>query len=105
MPISALAKITPPNNMHGNCMRLAKIFVQQNILAILIIIMFYVAIMHLFHSNKILDSENDGVSKHLGQIADIMYEWEGTVAENLGLTKADIAAIKTKYPINLKLQA
>ena len=52
-----------------------------------------------------MDSENGEVSKHLGQIADNMYEWEGTVAENLGLTKADIAAIKTKHPTNLKLQA
>ncbi len=60
---------------------------------------------HLFHSNKALDSENGGVSKHLGQIADSMCEWEGAVAENLGLTKADIAVIKTRYPADLKLQA
>ena len=51
-----------------------------------------------------LDSENNGVLKHLGQIADNMHEWEGSVAENLGLTKAEVAAIKTKYPQELCLQ-
>ena len=51
-----------------------------------------------------LDFENDGVSKHLGLIADSMYEWEGQVAEQLDLTPADIAAIKEKYPGELKLQ-
>ena len=51
-----------------------------------------------------LDFENDGVSKHLGQIAESMYEWEGSVAEQLGLTPADIAAIKAEHPGKLKLQ-
>jgi hypothetical protein len=51
-----------------------------------------------------LDFENDGVSKHLGQIADAMYEWEGPITEQLGLTKADVAAIKTEHPGQLKLQ-
>ena len=48
--------------------------------------------------------DTDGVPKHLGQIADIMYEWEGPVAEQLGLTQADVAAIKTKYPNELRLR-
>ena len=47
---------------------------------------------------------SSGVSKHLGRIADSMYEWEGPVAEQLGLTQADIAAIKTKHPTELKLR-
>ena len=51
-----------------------------------------------------IDSRHDGVSKHLGQIADAMYEWEGAVAEQLNLTEADIAAIKMKHPGELKLQ-
>ena len=51
-----------------------------------------------------IDFRNGGVSKHLGQIADTMYEWEGPVAEQLGLTQADIAAIKAKNPGELKLQ-
>ena len=54
--------------------------------------------------NQILDFENDGVSKHLGQIADTMYEWEGPIAEQLGLTRADVAAIKIRHPGELKLQ-
>ena len=51
-----------------------------------------------------LDFEHGGVSKHLGQIADAMYEWEGPIAEQLELTRADIAAIKTEHPNKLELQ-
>ena len=51
-----------------------------------------------------IDFENDGVSKHLGQIADSMYEWEGRIAEELELTSADVSAIRTKHPFDLKLQ-
>ena len=54
--------------------------------------------------DQVLDSENGGVSKHLGEIADSMYEWEGPVAEQLGLTPADVAAIKTEHPNKLRLQ-
>ena len=52
-----------------------------------------------------LDHGSSGVSKLLGQIADSMYEWEGRLAEELGLTKADVAAIVKKHPTDLKLQA
>ena len=51
-----------------------------------------------------IDSQHDNVSKHLGQIADAMYEWEGPIAEQLGLTKADVAAIRIAHPYDLKLQ-
>ena len=64
--------------------------------------------LYQHNSNKLneeIDHRHGGVSIHLGQIADIMYEWEGPVAEYLGLTRADIAAIKMKYPVKLKLQA
>ena len=44
-----------------------------------------------------MDSEHGGVSKHLGQIADAMYEWEGPIAEQLELTRADIAAINEEH--------
>ena len=54
--------------------------------------------------NLILDCENNGVSKHLGQIADSMSEWEGSIAEELGLTSANVACIKKKYPNELNLQ-
>ena len=56
------------------------------------------------HLDKEIDFCNNGVPRHLGQIADSMDEWEGGIAEELGLTKADVANIKTKYPSNLKLQ-
>ena len=51
-----------------------------------------------------IDSQHGNVSKHLGQIADIMYEWEGPIAEQLGLTRADVADILTEHPNKLKLQ-
>ena len=51
-----------------------------------------------------MDSNNDGVSSHLGQIADKMCEWEGAIAEQLGLTPADVAAINVECPKSLKLQ-
>ena len=47
---------------------------------------------------------NGGVPRHLGQIADVMFEWEGPIAEQLGLTRADVAAIKTVHPGHLRLQ-
>ena len=51
-----------------------------------------------------IDFENKGVELHLGQIANSMYEWEGPVAEQLGLTPADAAAIKDEYPGKLALK-
>ena len=51
-----------------------------------------------------LDAEHSGVPKHLGLIAESMDEWEGRIAEELGLTPADVAHIKTKHPSSLKLQ-
>ena len=51
-----------------------------------------------------IDGGCGGVSKHLGQIAESLDEWEGSVAEQLGLTPADVAEIKTAHPFNLKLQ-
>ena len=53
----------------------------------------------------VIDSESGGVSEHLGQIADSMDVWEGAISEGLGLTQADVAAIKMKYPGQLNLQA
>ena len=53
---------------------------------------------------KEIDFYNKNVPKHLGRIADSMAEWEGRIAEELGLTEVDIANIKTRYPSNLKLQ-
>ena len=44
-------------------------------------------------------------SYHLGQIAELMVEWEGRIIDKLKLTDSDVAAIKTKYPGELKLQS
>ena len=62
--------------------------------------------MHVYRQKltQVLDHDSSGVSKHLGQIADSMYEWKGRLAEELGLTKADVAAIEMKHPTDLKLQ-
>ena len=47
----------------------------------------------------------DGVPvEQIGQIADFMYEWEGSVAEQLGLSRPEVAAIKKRYPEDLNLQ-
>ena len=54
--------------------------------------------------DEVLDSENNGVPIHLGQIAGSMSEWEGPIAEQLGLLTADVAAIKARHPGELKLQ-
>lgn len=54
--------------------------------------------------SQVLDSESGGVPKHLGQIAESMYEWEGRVADELGLTTADVAKIKEKHDKNKELQ-
>jgi hypothetical protein len=55
--------------------------------------------------NLVLDSENGGVPKHLGEIAEQMYEWEGKVSDELGLTKPDVNNIKELHKNQLKLQA
>ena len=43
-------------------------------------------------------------SEILEHIADIMNEWEGPIAEKLGLSPADVAGIKLKHRYDLKLQ-
>ena len=53
----------------------------------------------------VIDSGHGGILKHLGQIADTMYEWEGPIADSLGLSQADVARIKKAYPGELNLQA
>ena len=54
--------------------------------------------------DQVIDSGHSGVPRHLGQIADTMYEWEGAVADSLGLHQADVAEIKEAHPRKLKLQ-
>ena len=52
-----------------------------------------------------LDSMNGGVSMHLGQIAESMHEWEGRVADELGLSPAEVAVINCRHPTDLRLQS
>ena len=47
--------------------------------------------------------DNEG-SKDIGRIVKSMYEWEGDVADALGLTVVDVASIKMLYRDELKLQ-
>ena len=54
--------------------------------------------------NKEIDSDSGGVPKHLGEIADSIAEWEGKIAEELGLTDADIANIKCQWPSDHRMQ-
>ena len=42
--------------------------------------------------------------RHIGQIAELMVEWEGLIADELKLTPSDVANIKTQYPQRLNLQ-
>ena len=43
-------------------------------------------------------------TKHIGEIADSMYDWEGEIAEELGLTLPEVAEIKVEHDKKLKLQ-
>lgn len=54
--------------------------------------------------DQVLDADSDGVPKHLGKIADSMYEWQGRLADELGLMESDVETIKYKYPNQLNLQ-
>ena len=65
------------------------------------------AFMYLISGNQldqVIDSQHLGIPKHLGMIADSMFEWEGSIAAELKLSHADIAMIKAKHPANLRLQ-
>lgn len=53
---------------------------------------------------QVLDFESGGVPKHLGKIADFVYEWEGKVADELELTKTDVNSIKLLHKDRLDLQ-
>lgn len=51
-----------------------------------------------------IDFENLDVPKDLGRIADSMTEWEGSVADELGLSIPDRNDIKDKNPLKPSLQ-
>ena len=48
--------------------------------------------------------DEDGVPRHLGQIAAFMDEWEGPISDNLELTVAEIENIKEEYKSKPLLQ-
>ena len=48
--------------------------------------------------------DEDGVPRHLGEIADFMDEWEGPISEKLELKVAEVESIKKEYPSKLHLQ-
>ena len=53
--------------------------------------------------DQVLDSHN---AKHLGKIADFMYDWEGPIAEGLDLTITEVADIKQQQTkLNLQTYA
>ena len=54
--------------------------------------------------NLVLDADKIVENKHLGQIADSMSEWQGRIAEELGLTPPDVENIKYKYSHDMNLQ-
>ena len=63
-------------------------------------------LLHTYRNitDQVIDFTNGGIPKHLGQIADSVYEWKGVIAVELGLTPAEVAAIEAKHPADLKLQ-
>ena len=42
--------------------------------------------------------------KQLGRISDSMSEWEGRLSDELDLSPADVANIKSRHPFELRLQ-
>ena len=54
-----------------------------------------------------MDQEIDYGSKapvHIGQIAEVVTQWEGPLSDGLDLSPADVEDIKKKYPYGLKQQ-
>ena len=54
--------------------------------------------------DKEIDFFHSGVPKHLGQIAKSLCEWEGRIADELGLSTSDVNGVKHKFPLNLEMQ-
>ena len=83
--------------------RLLKIIIIE--VMILYFFIYAVSEHHTPVLDQVLGTGSSGASKHLGQIAESMYEWEGLVADQLGLSLADVNNIRTKYHKELTLQA
>lgn len=60
---------------------------------------------HLKHKlDQILDSGHEDVPLHLGNIADNIPDWQGRVADNLGLTRVEVSDIKRRLKDEPELQ-
>ena len=51
-----------------------------------------------------IDLDVEIPERRLGEIADLMTEWEGQISDKLKLRASDVEEIKTKYTHKLKLQ-
>ena len=56
------------------------------------------------NADDVVDARNNGIPRHIGEISELVYKWEGQLADELGLTAADVEAVLTKKPRDLKLQ-
>jgi hypothetical protein len=50
------------------------------------------------------DDRGQLIPQHLGKIAESMTDWEGAIADHLGLSEPDRSDIRDKNPTQLKLQ-
>jgi hypothetical protein len=50
------------------------------------------------------DDRGQLIPRHLGKIAESMTDWEGAIADHLGLSEADRSDIRDKNPRQPKLQ-
>ena len=49
------------------------------------------------------DERGQLIPRHLGKMAESMTDWEGAIADHLGLSKPDRSEIRDKYPWEPKL--
>ena len=50
------------------------------------------------------DERGQVIPQHLGRISESMVDWEGVIADHLGLTEADRSDIREKNPSRPSLQ-
>ena len=50
------------------------------------------------------DGRGQLIRRHLGKMSESMIDWEGAIADHLGLSEPDRSDIREKYPREPKLQ-
>ena len=50
------------------------------------------------------DERGQLIPRHLGKMAESMTDWEGAIADHLGLSEPDRSGIRYMYPKQLELQ-